>query len=526
VRRAVTLVLLAGVCSQSNARRFFDDDPVRSEPPPVSVTDLTPRRLNDWYDFYRNTFTEPGEGNERGGPYPAQNVNTLGEVLDSAWYTNRPAFSHSEFLRSPGNSNPPHAGGPWEIVRAKTQGVSPGFEIRDARGRRYVMKFDPLTNPEMATAADVVTAKLLWALGYNVPENYIVEFPRSQLRVSKTTKFTDAFGRRRAMTEKDVGEILLRVPRFKRGETEMIRAVASLYVPGEPIGGFKYYGRRRGDKNDFIPHEHRRELRGLHVIAAWLNHNDSRAINTLDTIVEENGVRYVRHYLIDFGSTLGSAAVRSKSARDGNEYLYAFRPAAIQFLTLGLYVPAWARAHYPYYSSVGRMQWDNFEPEAWVPNYPNRAFLNRLPDDNYWAAKKVAALRDEDIRAIVATGQYSDKEAENWVAECLIRRRDKIARVYFNQILPLDYFAVRDGRLEWEDLGSKYGVAPERSYNVRWARWDNDTETSHPIAGASGPGVPRRDMPWLAATIDAGNSKQTVTVYLRRNSVVGIERTW
>jgi hypothetical protein len=521
---------MALVAAPAKARRFFADDPVTREPRPVNITGLAVVRLNDWYDFYRNTFTEPGEDNERGGPYPAQSVNTLGEVLDSAWYTNRPPLSRPELLRGPGDEHAPDMSAPWQVVSAKTQGVTPGFVVLDAKGRRYLLKFDPLANPEMATAADVITAKLLWALGYNVPENYIVVFPRSQLRIDEKTKFRDPFGRRRPMKDRDVTEVMLRVPRLRRGDEELIRAVASLYVPGDPIGEFKFYGRRRADRNDFVRHEHRRELRGLHVFAAWLNHNDSRAINTLDTIVEENAVRYVRHNLIDFGSTLGSAAVRTKSARDGNEYLYSFQSAAVEFATLGLYVPKWARTHYPYYPSLGRIEWQNFDPEAWLPNYPNRAFLNRLPDDTFWAARKLLALGDEDIRAIVATGKYSDKRAENWLAECLINRRHKIGQVYFSRVLPLDNFGVRGSRLEWEDLGVKYGVTAKRSHYVRWAIWDNEREQAETIQRAVGPSVPNRSEPYLRATIDAGDPRQTVAVYLRRTAtgrqVVGIDRTW
>jgi hypothetical protein len=529
-RSAAAAFLLPLLLCAANAPHFFADDPLTREPQPVDVGKLAVRRLNDWFDFYRNTFTPPGERNERGGPYPAQSVNTLGEVLDSAWYTNRFPLSRAELIRGPGDGNAPDMSGPWQVISAKTQGVTPGFVVLDAKRRRYVLKFDPLTNPEMATAADVVTAKLLWALGYNVPENYIVVFPRSQLHIDDKTKFRDPFGRIRPMKDKDIGEIMLRVPKFRRGDEELIRGVASLYVPGEPIGEFKFYGRRRGDKNDFIPHEHRRELRGLHVFAAWLNHNDSRAINTFDTIVEESGVRYVRHYLLDFGSTLGSAAVRSKSARDGNEYLYAFQPAMIEFITLGLYVPNWARVHYPYYSSLGRIEWQNFEPESWLPNYPNRAFLNRLPDDTFWAAKKLMRLQDDDIRAVVATGQYGDKTAESWLAECLIKRRDKIGQVYFSLVLPIDNFAVRGGRLEWEDLGVKYGFTSNRSYNIRWANWDNESQEPQGIAGATGTSVPNDSGNYLRATIDAGDPKQTVIVHLRRTTtghqVVGIDRTW
>ena len=57
--------------------------------------------------------------------------------------------------------------------------------IRDAAGRKYLIKFDPLTNPEMASAADVITSKFFYALGYNVPENYVVHFDREQIAIGE-----------------------------------------------------------------------------------------------------------------------------------------------------------------------------------------------------------------------------------------------------------------------------------------------------------------------------------------------------
>lgn len=535
--RAATLALaLLPGAEPGEARRFYPDDPIQREPAPLDVPELKPRQINQWYDYYRNTFQDPGQGNDdAGGPFPAQSVNTLGEVLDGAWYQNR-QLTHEQKVRGPGNGqNAPDFSGKWKIIRAKSEGVTPGFVVEDAQKRRYLLKFDPIDNLEMATGADVVGARLLHALGYWVPENYLVHFTRDQLVVDEKTKFTDVFGRNRRMTDRDVGEILFTVPPVSVGPNEgKIRAVASLYVPGTPLGPFKYYGRRRGDKNDFIRHEHRRELRGLHAIFAWLNHHDSRSINSLDTLVEEGGVHSVRHYLIDFGSTLGSAAIKPKSAREGNAYMYDFRSARLNFLTLGLYARDWERARYPYYSSLGRIQWDVFEPEEWVPNYRNRAFLNRQPDDNFWAAKKLMTLTDEDIRDIVATGGYTNPDAAAWLTECLIKRRDAVGRTYFAQVLPLDGFAVRGGQLEFEDLGTKYRFAPARDYRIRWARFNNDAERREDLPG-TGPALPEavRTLAtgaYAVAVIDPGEGKRTVAVTLRRTAsgheVVGVERTW
>ena len=64
--------------------------------------------------------------------------------------------------------------------------------------------------------------------------------------------------------------------------TAAYRVVASKGITGKDVGPFKYYGTRPDDPNDIHPHEHRRELRAMRVFGAWLNHDDSRAINTRD----------------------------------------------------------------------------------------------------------------------------------------------------------------------------------------------------------------------------------------------------
>jgi hypothetical protein len=493
------------------------------------------RKLSEYYDFFSNTFAKPGEEQPKTNRIPAGAVNTLGEALDSAWYTNRhytKRMTMEELVRGPGEGMPPSLDGPWMVVAAKVEGITPGFTIVDARGRRYVLKFDPLSNPEIATAADVIVSKFFHALGYNVPDNYIVEFAREQLVLADGVRRADALGREQPMSERDVTEILLNVPQTNSGK---YRGVASLYISGRPLGPFRYHGTRRDDPNDVVPHEHRRDLRGLSVFAAWLGHDDSRSINTLDMLAEDSGISYLKHYLIDFGSTLGSASNGPNSARSGHEYLFNWKPAIVQFFTFGLLVPEWAKAKYPDLPSVGRFEWEKFDAERWVPEYRNAAFANRLPDDEFWGAKQVMAFSDDDIRAIVRTGRYSNPEAESWIVECLIRRRDKIGRAFLSKVLPLDRFRVESGRLAFEDLGVMHNVAPARNYTVQWSRFDNEAETKSPLSGESSLALPRAiesaaPGDYFAADIHAGDAAKRVTVYLRKQAgaaeVVGIDRTW
>jgi hypothetical protein len=66
--------------------------------------------------------------------------------------------------------------------------VTPGFLIEDSAGAKYLLKFDPPAYPELASGADVVVSKFFYALGYHVPENYIVRFDRDRLIVDPQSK--------------------------------------------------------------------------------------------------------------------------------------------------------------------------------------------------------------------------------------------------------------------------------------------------------------------------------------------------
>jgi hypothetical protein len=270
----------------------------------------------------------------------------------------------------------------------------------------------------------------------------------------------------------------------------------------------------------------------MHLACAWVGHDDSRSVNTLDALTEGPQGKYIKHYQLDFGSTLGSGSDKVNSPRSGGEYLFAWKPAALQLATLGLAVQPWARADYPKLGAVGRFESQRFDPETWVPEYPNPAFMNRLPDDEFWMARQIAAIRDDEVRAIVDTAEYTDRRAADWIARCLIERRDKIGRAVFSKVLPLDRFAIADGRLAWVDVAALHGLAPALAVEVQWAAFDNMRETSADLAGESSARLPRMegDGYWLATLSSAQRRHQAVRVYVRKRGprveVVGIERTW
>ncbi len=353
------------------------------------------------------------------------------------------------------------------------------------------------------------------------------------LLVSKDTKLKDRLGNERTMTSRDVSEILVNVRKTPAGK---YRAVASLTLNGKFAGPFRYWGTRKDDPNDIVPHEHRRDLRGLSVACAWLGHDDSRSINTIDFLVDEDGRKFVKHYLIDFGSTLGSATSKANSPRSGFEYLFEWHPAIVQFATLGLAVPDWARAHYPNLPSVGRFEHEKFDALNWRAEYPNPAFSNRLPDDEFWMAKQVAAFTDEELAAIVKTGQYSDPRASEWILKCLIERRNKIAKAFLARLLPLDRFRVENSTVRFEDIGARHGVRAAGGLKTAWHSFDNLSARSQAIPDASGFTIPSGLLNGSEGTFarldltDERESAHRIEIYLRKKrgafEVVGVERFW
>jgi hypothetical protein len=368
------------------------------------------------------------------------------------------------------------------VIRGKAEGITPGFTIEDARGDVYFIKLDPPDYPNMASAADVIGTKFFHAIGFNVPENYIAYIRPDQVQLSPSATISGAGRKDAPMTEHDLATIFERTRSRPDGR---YRVIASLRLSGRPLGPFKFFGVRGDDPNDIFPHQDRRELRGYRLFCAWLNHDDSRAINTLDMFVAENNSGHIKHHLIDFASTLGSGSVIPQNPRAGNEYLLELSPLLKSALTLGIWDRAWREVEYPDLPEIGRFEADFFEPEAWRPEHPNQAFLRMRNGDAFWAARIISRFSDEAIQAIVHTGEFDDPEAERYLGDCLIRRRDKIVAEYFARLNPLHDFVVRAERLDFANLGARAGLGIAEHYEYQWFAFDNRHETSEPIAGPS-----------------------------------------
>ena len=539
------LVLAAALVTAADGPskpKFFPDDPLWTDDDrSLSVAaDIKEIEDTNGYDFVLNTFGNPGKRED----VRAGNVNSLDEVPDSSWFTNRigrAPMTTAELVKGPDRYESISLDG-WQVSGGKSSGLQPGFRMRDREGHTYQIEVDPPKNPELASAAEIIGTAFYHAFGYNTVDVYLAELDPAKLVISEKATIRDPVSRkRRRLERRDINDVLHKAARMPNGN---YRVLASRFADGAPLGNFRYYGTRPDDPNDIVMHEHRRELRGARVFGAWLNHDDSRGINSLDMLMDTNGTRWVKHYMFDFGSILGSGTVHAQYHRPGNEYIFEWVPGWVTLGTLGFYVRPWALIDYPKVPpSVGRFEGKAFDPEKWKPEYPNPAFHNMRPDDAFWAARIVAKFDDGMIRAIVEKAKYSDPKATDYVTQTLIMRRDKVLKTYLNQVNPLVDVAIdKSGTLTFQNAAvAAKAATPAESYTLQWFRFDNSrnekSNAGDPITvtdlRATMPGGSLSDAQYIGVTITGKHAQESgwarpATFYFRRGSsgweTVGVDR--
>jgi hypothetical protein len=543
--------VLACACGGGGLRRFPLREPLQEDPDQRPFAPMPEEYFSPFgWDGADNLLFRPVSQFFKVDPGgEAVNVNALDEVPDSSWFVNRLSrgnLSPEEVARGPCDRTPEL---PWKVTQAKPDGANPGFFIQDARGDRYLLKFDQPEQPERATAADVIGARIYHAAGYHVACAQVVLFDADALVAPPAAPGADTSDPRKVVTPQRVAAVLARAPRTAQG---LYRANASLYVEGTPIGPWRYEGVRDDDPNDVVPHQDRRELRGSKLLAAWINHFDAREQNTLASFIQPKGKEgggYVRHYMLDFGDTLGSMwSWDGISRRLGHAHYFDFAEVGRDFVTLGIPRRPWDRAQLgPAGKPLGYFDVERFEPEHWKPGYPNPAFAHMTEQDAAWMARILARFGDAHVKALVETGRLENPVVRAELERILLGRRDALLARYLESRSPLTLPRVvaRDGgaQLCLEDLVVTAHRAEPAARRYRAQAWAGESLRALPAPQARGSADAAQDVcvslpgelggsegkpAYLVVDLEAG-AAPPVRVHLyhlgaERFRVVGLER--
>jgi hypothetical protein len=468
---------------------------------------------------------------------PASDVNSLDEVPCSTWFCPRnhlSALTPEELVAGDPSWKPPVP--PYRVVSSKSVGATAGFIVKDSTDRKFIMKFDPAGHLALTTAPDFIGNRLFWAAGYNTPGAFLVEVVPADIGVDPKATFEHHKYKKKKFTTELRDKALAPLARTTDGK---VRAAMIPFIDGEILGGFLFHGRRSDDPNDRIPHQHRRSLRASWILAAWLNYGDAGAMNTIDSLVEEDGRKFVKHYIVDFGATLGSWSVWPKYPYQTERSQMGFFGALTGF---GLRQHSWQKDRDAWehmtkeHPAVGWFESDTWKPKTFRTGRRQIAHYRMTDRDAYWGAKIVASFTDAQIDAVVGAAGYKPEDAAE-IAYALKVRRDKIAELYLSDVTALEAPRIEGDRLCWSDLALTTGalatgdlrydarVRDERGRELASARWQPKAATSC-MKLARGPG-------YVIVTVKSfvrGESEQAAHVHLRwrdaerRYAVVGVDR--
>jgi hypothetical protein len=449
----------------------------------------------------------------------AQNANALDEVGDSTWFRDPRRVLDADgrvWWRPLGGARVEagpmdglaHATPPFVVTKGKASGLNAGFQVRDANGQKWLLKFDHLGHIGLDTSTEAVTTRIVWSLGWNVPPVEIVDLAPDELRLSPAASMRDHVGDEVPLDARVLAAVLAQVPRLPDGR---MRALASRWLEGRSVGPGPYFGRRDDDPNDRVPHEDRRDLRGLHAVYALINNTDALETNTLDMYVGRPGEGHVVHYQQDVGGAFGARATGPQSYWMGRTIYFDPLEAVASILTLGAWRRSWqgidlkmaraaALARWP---EIGFFDVEHFDPKGWTPVLDNPAFVRRTRRDRYWGAKRVALLTDDELEGAVRAGRYREAAARELV-RVLKGRRERIVRAFFADAAPLESFAFRGRALCFEDWWVKLRLGGEAA-------------TRYQVTGAArGPVVDEGDGFTRCVALTDGSGYRVVSIAVAR----------
>jgi hypothetical protein len=404
----------------------------------------------------------------------AVDVNSLDEVPDSSWFQTRiDSVTDDELARGacePGQLLDPDAApdGSWVIDKGKMEGSTPGFRMLVPGKGHYMVKLESVDDqPERQSAGAVVGASIFHAVGYNTACEQVLYVRPSVFRLLPGLQSRRNFEEAQPFDQRALDRLFATSPR----RDGRIRLSASAWLPGHPIGPFRWEGTRDDDPNDVVPHEDRRELRGMRVLAAWVGRTDTREANSFDTWMSvdprapDSSPGHVVHYQLDMSESFGGDwpwAPDSIARRLGYSYLIDWRDAATDFASLGAVVRPWEKLRLvPGHEIFGYYQLDAFDPDGWRNEYPNPAYERMTERDAAWMARILSRFSPEMVHTLAVDGRFTDPWNTAYLAQVLEGRLERILERYLTRLSPIAEVRVEAReRLCGVDLAERRGLRP------------------------------------------------------------------
>ena len=172
----------------------------------------------------------------------------------------------------------------------------------------------------MASGAEIIGTAFYYAFGYHTVEVYLAELDPAKMVIAPGAKIFDPLiGEKRELTRLDIDRVLGAAARRANGRYRVLVSRFADRQAARQLPLLRHASRRS--------ERHRRartsaraargaRVRRLAQSRRLARHEQPRLAET------EGGTEYVRHYMFDFGSIIGSGTVFAQRHRAGNEYIF------------------------------------------------------------------------------------------------------------------------------------------------------------------------------------------------------------
>jgi hypothetical protein len=479
-RLSSILVALAGaLCAGCDYRpaRFADAPPVTEVADDEPIAMPRPVEVNDVVEFSDLFVGRPlVEAMRTRRRPPPGDINALDDVPRSRWFSPLDVEDGS-FEMAYAEGGPPVP--PYRVLLERAPSGNGGIPVIDGLGRRFELRRDPPDRQEVRTAAAAISARIVRALGYLVPEVYVTDASEGDFAIAPGEQHPLSILSGTEPTEPDIvrkqlvnslTEWLESAPPNGKGA---FRFSATRWPPGADMGRTAVAGTRADDPNDRVPHEHRRTLRALKLVGAWLGMTRFTPHDLRDVYAGTPGAGHLLHHVVGMDKSLGTEAIIGKRPEQKDEM---FLLATLGFAPDPNIPPTQRK-----YVAIGAIG-EEIDPGQYGPALPFPPMENTDGADAFWIAKRIAAVSEELILYAVRAGKVSNGTARKLLFELILARQRRVVEWGYAQATACDVEAVDERGIVVVDRAVAAGFTKGKGTEYVVSYFDSNGDPSHPGA--------------------------------------------